>query len=75
MMENSKEAPQKLKIELPQYTAMALLGYTGKNLSQIAVKTPSHSCVLQHYAQELSYGDSDYGRWSEKVWSLYTMEL
>jgi hypothetical protein len=48
-MENSMEAPQKLKIDLPYDPAIPLLGVLLKELSQ--VKIPAHPCLLQHYSQ------------------------
>jgi hypothetical protein len=32
--------------------------HTWKNVSQVIIKTPAHPCLLQHYLQYLSYGNS-----------------
>jgi hypothetical protein len=44
-------------MELPYDPAIPLLGiYLG--VTQITTKAPAHPCLLQHYLQKLSYGNS-----------------
>jgi hypothetical protein len=33
-------------------------GYSKRNVSQVTIKAPAHTCLLQHYSQQLSYGNS-----------------
>jgi hypothetical protein len=50
---------KKLKIELPYDPAIPLLGInTQRNVSQVTIKTPALPCLLQHYSQKPSYGNS-----------------
>jgi hypothetical protein len=42
---------EKLKIELPYDSAIPLLEYIQRNVSQVTTKAPAHPCLLQHYSQ------------------------
>jgi hypothetical protein len=70
---------KKLKIELPYDPAIPLLGYTWRNVSQITTKAHARPCLLQHYSQHLSNGNSQKcpttDEWIKKMWYLYTMEF
>jgi hypothetical protein len=57
-MLNSMEAPQKTKSGLLHDPAIPLLGIHQRNISQVTKKPPAHPCLLQHYSQQLSYGNS-----------------
>jgi hypothetical protein len=50
-MENSMEATQKIKIELPYDSAIPLLGYTQRNISQVTIKAPAalETTKMTHY--------------------------
>jgi hypothetical protein len=49
---------KKLNIDLPYDPAIPLLGYTQRNVTQVITKAPTHPCLLQHYPQQPSYGNS-----------------
>jgi hypothetical protein len=49
---------QKLKIELPYYPTIPLLGYTQMNVNQVTIKAPARPCLLLRYSPYLSYGNS-----------------
>jgi hypothetical protein len=42
-------------------------------VSQVITKASAHPCLLQHYSQESSYGNSQ--EWIKKMWYLYTTEF
>jgi hypothetical protein len=49
-------------------------------VSQVIPKAPAHPCLLQHYSQKPSYGNSQdapllMDKWIRKMWYLYTMEF
>jgi hypothetical protein len=56
-MESSMEVTQK-KTKLPFDPVISLLGIYLKEYSQNTIETPAHSCLLQHYSQQSSYGNS-----------------
>jgi hypothetical protein len=48
-----------LNIDLPYYPAIPLLEiYTQRNVTQVTPEEPAHSCLLQHYSQQPSYGNN-----------------
>jgi hypothetical protein len=49
---------KKLKVELPCDPAIPLLGIYLRNVNQVTIKAPAHPCLLQHYSQQLSCGNS-----------------
>jgi hypothetical protein len=54
-------------------------GYTQRNVTQVTLKAPAHPCLLRHYSQQPSYGNSQEcpttDKWMKKMWYLYTMEF
>jgi hypothetical protein len=52
LLKNIREAPQKLKIELPYDPAIPLLGIYPKEC-KVIIKTPSHPCLSKHFSQML----------------------
>jgi hypothetical protein len=42
---------KKLTIELPYDPAIPLLVYTGRNVSNVTIKTHTHPCLLQYNSQ------------------------
>jgi hypothetical protein len=50
-------------------------GYTQRNVTQVTPEAPAHPCLLQHYSQQPSYGNSSTtDEWIKKMWYLYTRE-
>jgi hypothetical protein len=46
-------------------------------VTQVTPEAPAHPCLLQHYSQQPSYGNSQDApltdKWIKKMWYLYTM--
>jgi hypothetical protein len=47
---------RKIKVELPY--DLANLGISQRNVSQVTIKASAHPYLLQHYSQQLNYGNS-----------------
>lgn len=57
-MENSLEAPQKLKLKLPHDLAIPPLEYLSKQNEKTNLKATCIPCSLQHYLQPPRYGNN-----------------
>ena len=71
---NSKEVPQKLKIELPYDPAIPLLGtYPEKTLIQKDTCTPVFTAALFTIARTWKKPKCpSIERWIKKMWNMYT---
>jgi hypothetical protein len=47
-----------LNIDLPYYPVIPLWEYTQSNVTQVTPEALAHTCLLQHYSQQPSYGNS-----------------